>query len=451
MGAYSYTYSIANYFVLFAMLGVNNYGTRTIAAAGEDNAKREKAFWGIWVLQLSLACLSFLIYLGYSVFGSEQPLLAFIWLPYIISAAFDVNWLFFGLEKFKITVTRNFIVKLSTFALTFVVVRGESALENYLALMSVSLLASVAVLWPFVLREMKPYLPKLDEVLSHLKPNLVLFIPVVAISLYTVLDKVMLGLISGMSETGIFENSLKVASMPFSIITALGSVMLPRASSLFASGGAEEVRHYIGPSIWFALLLSSAFTFGLIAIAPEFVPIFFGAEFAACSIVMPVIVLEMPFMAWANVIRTQYLIPSRNDRAYVLSVIIGALVNFVVNICLIPRFGALGAGIGTLAAEVAVCLVQSIAIVGKLPFGQYFMESLPGFGIGLLMLLIVRWAAPVLPEGVLGLVLEIMIGAASFTIMAVAWFAISRNQYANNLLFPMAKRAIGKMRRGRRV
>lgn len=447
IGAYSYTYSVAYYFVLFAMLGINNYGTRAIASSRNDKSDLRRTFWSVWTLQLLTSLLCVVLYLAYSLMMVGGASLALLWVPYVVSAALDINWLFFGLEKFKVTVTRNFVVKLITFILMFVVVRGEYALQSYLILTSLSLLASALVLWPFALREVRPCFPKVEEVLAHLGPNLILFVPVIAVSLYTVLDKVMLGQMAGMEEAGIFENSLKIAQVPFSLITALGTVMLPHASNLFASGRTEEGEQYIAPSMWFALLLSSAFSFGLISITPEFVPVFFGEGFYACAVVMPIIVLEMPFMAWANVIRTQYLIPSRADRAYVASVVVGAVVNIVVNVCLIPPFGAFGAGIGTLAAEIAVCLVQTAAVARRLPITRYLIESIPGFVIGSLMFLIVRGFSLILSGGVLGLISEITIGVVSFVAIAAVWFYFSRNSYAVELLLPMLSRLNSKIRK----
>lgn len=435
LGTYSYTFSIAQYFVLFAMLGVNNYGSRSIAVARRDGQTLSCTFWGIWFLQALLTIGVLILYGIYSFCFSGSIPIAAVWIPYVVSAALDVNWFFFGLEKFKVTVTRNFVIKLITFVLTFIVVKGEFALGNYLVLMSCSQLISVMVLWPFVVKEVQFRVPSRQQVMNHVKPNLILFIPVIAISLYTVLDKVMLGQMAGMSETGIFENSLKVAQMPFSLIVALGTVMLPHASNLYSEGKMEQAIAYMGPSMWFALLLSSAFTFGLIAISPDFVPIFFGDGFAGCVTVMPVIVLEMPFMAWANVIRTQWLIPKGDDRAYVASVLAGAIVNIAVNILLIPRAGALGAAFGTLAAEVAVCIVQTkAAFGGGLPFLRWASDSVPGFIIGVLMLVLVRFSATVLPDDAFGLVAEILVGVISYSVMSVIWFLATRNIYLQRLL-----------------
>ena len=444
LGSYSYSNSIANYFVLIAMLGVNNYGNRSIAKVRDDKELLGRTFSEIWTLQLITSFVCMCAYLFYCLVLCSDMAPALTMIPLVLSAAFDVNWLFFGLEKFKVTVTRNFVIKLATFLLTFIIVRGEHAVLCYCALMALSTLASVLVLWPFVMRELKICVPSVHGVISHLKPNLVLFLPVIAISLYTVLDKIMLGQISGMSETGVFENSLKVAQMPFALIAALGTVMLPHASNLHATGKSDLAIAAIGPSMWFALLLSSAFTFGLIAVTPVFVPVFFGPGFEGCLIAMPLIVLEMPFMAWANVIRTQWLIPTGKDRAYVISVVVGAASNIIVNLCLIPEYGAIGAAVGTLTAEVAVCLVQTWAVRKDFKLGKLIRESIPSLTIGVLMCILVHFCCPLVGSDVTGLFMLIALGMLLFTLFSALWFSLSKNRHAETLLLPYINRKLGR-------
>lgn len=429
LGTYSYTYSVANYFVLIAMLGVNNYGTREVARCGGQEEVRRK-FWGIWSLQALLALTAALLYCLYSYLFAPSFSESIVWLPYVFTALLDVNWLFFGLQRFRATVIRSFLVKLVTFVATLLVVRGDGALVNYLTLTSLSLFVSAIVLWPLVLRELPPLWMGWREVLTHLKPNLVLFVPVIAVSFYTVLDKVMLGYISGMRESGIFENSLKVAQMPFAFISALGAVMLPHASQEVTRRGCSGATASIGPSMWFAMLLASAFTFGLMAVSPEFCPVFFGPGFDECARVMSLIVLEMPFMAWANVIRTQWLIPTGLDRAYIASVAAGAVCNVAVNLVLIPLYGAMGAAVATLAAEVAVCAVQTAAVLGELPLKRWALESIPSMIIGLMMFIVVRIVASCVEETLLGLFTEVIIGAFVYCAVSILWLFISRNEYA---------------------
>lgn len=433
IGEYSYTYSIANYFVLFAMLGITNYGQRSVAKARADHNELSKVFSEIYSLQIITCSIVIIFYLLFSFFVADNELLAFLWLPYVISAALDVNWLFFGLEEFGITVARNFMIKLASFILTLALVRGDQALPVYVALMALSFFCSNIALMPFVLKRIDFVRPSISEVSKHIKPNLLLFIPVIAISVYNILDKVMLGTISDMEQTGFFENSFKVASMPFVFISALGTVMLPRMASLVSEGNTALESRYLGSSFWIVSLLSFAFLFGILAIVPEFVPVYFGDGFDACIGVISVIALDLPFMAWANVVRTQYLIPRGRDAEYVLSVVIGAVVNVLVNLLAIPRFGALGAGLGTTCAEASVCIVQLWSVRSELPLFTWFRDSAPNLFIGMAMFVTVRMAASRMDNSLIGLLLQIVIGVVSYALMQLIWLAYTKNNYFNLL------------------
>ena len=118
VGTYSYAYSIANYFVLFIMLGLNNYGNRTIARVRDNEEKLSKTFWSIYALQLFLGIIINIIYVGYSFFISSNIYISLSMFFYVLSATFDINWLFFGLEKFKLTIIRNTTIKISFGLLT---------------------------------------------------------------------------------------------------------------------------------------------------------------------------------------------------------------------------------------------------------------------------------------------------------------------------------------------
>ena len=434
IGEYSYTYSIANYFVLFAMLGITNYGQRSIAKVRTDRSELSKVFSEIYSLQIMTCFVVIIFYFLFAMFVADDKLLALLWLPYVISAALDVNWLFFGLEEFGITVARNFMIKLASFILTLTLVRGDQALLVYIVLMALSFFCSNIALMPFVFKRIDFVRPSIRKVCKHIKPNLLLFIPVIAISVYNILDKVMLGTISDMEQTGYFENSFKVASMPFVFISALGTVMLPRMASIVSEGNKALELRYLGCSFWFVSFLSFAFLFGILAIAPEFVPVYFGDGFDACIGIIAVIALDLPFMAWANVVRTQYLIPRGRDAEYVLSVVVGALVNVLVNLLAIPRFGALGAGFGTTCAEASVCIVQLWSVRSELPLSKWFRDSGPSLFIGMAMFVMVRLVASRIDKSLFGLLLQIIVGVVSYALMQLIWLVSTNNNYFKLLL-----------------
>ncbi len=210
LGIYSFTNSVVLYFTLFAMLGTVNYGTRSIAAVKDDPEKCGKVFWDIYLLQAGMAIVAAFVYLCYFVFiCKENRLIAFIQMFQILNCFLDINWLFFGLEKFKVTVTRNIFVKAVCFILLFILVKNENDLWKYAVLMVASNIISQLILWkrlPLFCK--KAFHIDLLEIRRHIRPNLVLFVPLLAMSVYHVMDKTMLGIMSTKEQVGYYYNGL---------------------------------------------------------------------------------------------------------------------------------------------------------------------------------------------------------------------------------------------------
>lgn len=229
VGTYSYTYSIVYYFMMITMLGVNNYGNRSIAKARNDRHQLSKTFWGIYLFQLALGILMLVLYLGFTFFFEvKYTKIALIQSLFIISAILDINWFYFGLEKFKITITRNAVLKILSVILIFGFVRHSDDLWKYTLIMSGTTVLSQFVLWTVIRKEIELVKISLHDITQHIKSNLVLFIPVIAVSLYKMMDKIMLGYLVNVTEVGYYENAEKIMNIPQTFIAALGTVMLPQ-------------------------------------------------------------------------------------------------------------------------------------------------------------------------------------------------------------------------------
>ena len=384
IGEYSYHYSIAKYFVLFAMLGLNNYGNRTIAAIRDDKEKLSKTFSSIYVMQCLTSIIVALVYLIFLV-ALRQSIVAWMMMLYVISSMFDINWLFFGLEKFKLTVTRNLFIKIASVVCIFVFVKDSNDVYIYSLILTASILISQLAIWPFLKREVKFVKPTCNEVLAHIKPNLILFVPVIAISLYKIMDKIMLGWMSNMAEVGYYENAEKIIDIPAVLVQSLGTVMLPKMSNLLAKHQTNEGKKYIHYSLIFSIFLSTSLGFGIMAIGPEFVPFFFGNGFQKCIMLFVILAPTTIFIAIANVIRTQYLMPMHYDKIYIKSVFIGAVINIIANLIGIPFLQSYGAAIGTLLAEFFVCVYQIMAVRDKISVIKPIVNSIPFVISGIIM------------------------------------------------------------------
>ncbi len=433
IGIYSYTYNIANYFVLFAMLGIANYGNREIAKVRDDQEKLNKTFSNITALHIVLSIIMLLLYTIYIILekGNVYTIICSI---YIIGALFDINWFFFGLEKFKITVTRNTIVRILTVICIFIFVRTREDLWIYITIMAVGNTLGQSMVW-FIVRKYVQFIrPEWKEMKKHFKPMLILFIPVIAISLYKNMDKIMLGILSTKMQVGYYENAGKIINIPLGLITAVGTVMLPKMSNIIAHGQKDVAENYIRVSMKYVMIAAFAVGFGVAAISPVFTPIFFGDEFIQSDILIQGLSITIPFIAFANVLRTQFLIPNSYDKSYIISILIGAVLNIIANLLLIPKFAAKGAVIGTIIAEVSVCIFQTMAARKELPIKIYIKQSLFYLFLGLGMNFVVRYIGVLGNGSIYTLFIQVLSGIVIYLLGTVIELFISKDKIIMSII-----------------
>ena len=425
VGIYSYSYSITQYFMLFAMLGISDHGNRIIAGKRDSKEELSKSFWSIYRIQLCASVSAVLIFIVFIIFSenNNKEVLS-VTLFFILSALLDINWFFWGIENFKLTVTRNFFIKILSLIAIFLFVKGREDLLLYTVIMSVSALVSNMCLWFFLIKEVSIVHIRWQDCLKHLKPCIILFIPLVARSVFVYMDKIMLGQMSTMTQTGFYDYSEKIILMPTSLLTSLGTVMLPRVSYMKEQRKDSEILKVINKSMFFVIMCGCAFTFGIAAVAEDLAPIFLGSEYYDCGKIMELMSVTILLVAWTNVIRTHYLIPCRKDSVFVIAVVLGAITNFFVNYCFIPKYGAIGAVYGWLAAEVVITLYQTIFSYHALPIKHYLNYLLIFMGLGMLMYIIVKYVQKKMDCTISVLILEIMVGIGVYLIGCMLLYLI---------------------------
>ncbi len=418
VGKYTYTYSIANYFVIFAMLGISNYGNRSCAKIRDDKSKLSQTFWSIYSMQFFISLFLTLLYFVYFFFIHTQDIIFQLQLFFVISAMFDISWFFYGVEDFKLIVSKNIVIRILSAILIFSFVKSPQDLWIYTFVLSFGVLFGFLVTFFQIKKYIDFYRPSKMEILSHVKPNLILFIPVVAVSLYKIMDKVMLGGFSELTQLGYYEYAEKLTFLPLGLINSFGAVMLPRMSNLVEKKDKTVENKLLEKSMVFVIFLSSAMAFGLVAIGDKLLPLLFGSEYSLSVPILYCLIPSMLFVSWANIIRTQYLIPRGMDKEYIVSVIVGAMINLIINYLFIPQYGGLGAAIGTVVAEFSVCLCQSLMVWKKMNLYHYLKKVFPFLLFGIIMCVMVYVIGIFIPHAILSLFLQILIGAMIYCAMS---------------------------------
>ncbi len=412
VGTYSFTYSNSYYFIIFCMLGINNYGNRAIAQVRDSKDLLSKRFREIHSIQVVASITMLLLYILYLLFGNiEHKNIAILQTIHIISCLFDINWFFFGIEKFKITVIRNTVIKFLSLSLIFIFVNEKDDVWIYTLILAGSVLLSQIALWPFL----KEYVYKVrldfSNVKKHLQSCIKLFLPVIAVTIYKVMDKTMIGWFSDMSEVGYYENAEKIINVPNAIVSALGTVMLPRMSNLFANNNDEQSKTLIHKSIKVIMFVTFPMVLGLISISKDFTYVFFGSEYQKTGYIIAFLSVSILFFAWGNVIRTQYLIPKEYDNIYVKSAFLGAIINMLFNLIFIPQFASIGACVGTIFAEFAVVFYQTYMIKDELPIKLYIRDVLPFCVKAILMFVIIYPLNFIKMNMYISIIIQILLGA----------------------------------------
>lgn len=442
-GAFTFTQSVTNYFVLVAVLGMANYGVRTIAECGDDRGLRSRTFWEAYGMSALVGLVVLVAYVTYSlIWGGEYLLLFACWGMWVLASVLDVTWLLWGCEEFRVPTIRSFITKLASIVFIFLFVRGPSDVWAYVAAIAGSFLANSLLVWPYVRRYVDWARPTWRGMRSHFLPNLTLFVPVLATSLYVIMDKVMLGAMAGMGETGMYDYAEKVSKMPMSTITALGAVVLPKMTSVVASGRLQEAKGLVRTTMWFMQACAMALAFGIAAVAPEFVPVFFGDGYTACVILLRLLCVIIPMICATNVMGVQWLLPTKRDRVFTITVAAGAAVNVAVNAFAIPTAGALGASVATVVAELAVLLAQSWAVRGELPLKGFILGALPFVAIGCAMYCAIRLCAQFIgpvSATLPGLLTEAALGGALYLLLAYMWCWLTKSKELKAILPRLAR------------
>ena len=337
------------------MLGIGVYGTKQIAAASDVSS----TFWNIYVIQLIASILAISVYV-ISIFSIPQmggviPLIVGITL---FAKMIDISWLFSGKEDFKKITIRNTVVRLIGVISIFTFVKSSDDLYLYVFLIVIFDFLGQFVMWVPAKKFIKRPSFNANVIKKNLHPIVLLFLPQVAISLYVVLDRTLLGLLGSYSDVGIYEQGQKLISILLKVVSSLGVVMLPRVANLLSERKDKEAQNMVKFSFILYNLIIFPMIFGLIAVNEVFVKLFLGQNFQDVKYVLYIIVFNIMFVGWTNILGYQVLVVRNKNKEFMLSTTIPAFVSVAVNIAVIPFFGYIGASITSVVVEILVFGIQ---------------------------------------------------------------------------------------------
>lgn len=420
IGIQSYTGSIQSYFLLFAALGTASYGNREISQARDKKEVYSKKFYEIELITVFTCSICLIAWIVLLLLDKKNRIYYIAMIPYIFGTMFDISWFYNGLENFKTTVMCNMVFKIIGIISIFGLVKNKDDLVLYILIMAVATMLANLSMWIYLPR----YVCKVDhktlKLKEHFKQTVMYFIPTIATSIYTVLDKTLIGVITqNDAENGYYEQATKIINMAKSVaFNAVNAVVGVRISYLFVEKKEEEIKSRIENSMNFILFMAIGCGFGIAGVANTFVPLFFGTGYERVVGLLYVFCPIITIIGISNCLGSQYYTPSgrRNDSTKYL--LCGSGVNLILNLCLIGRYGAYGAAFASVVAELSITFLYVKNCNGFMKLGNLLRCMYKKIVAGLLMFFVVIGLENYLHVSkLMVLICQVVIGIATYLIV----------------------------------
>lgn len=416
VGTASFVESIASYFTLFAALGAITFGQREISYTRDDKYQRSIVFYNVFTFKLIVSLTVLLVYLllCFTIFKLS---IYFIFAINILEVTFDITWFFQGLEKFRLIATRNSFFRVLSIVFLFTFVKSKENINLYcLSLTFFTLLSNLSLI-PNLIKELVPVDKNDIHPFKDVRTIISLFLPTIAIQIYTVLDKTMIGLITkDAAENGYYEQSIKISKFLLFIVTALSAVVIPRIGYYYNKNDNNSLKKLIYKSYRFTMFLAIPMTLGLFAISDNVVPWFLGAGFDKAKVLIKILSFLLIAIGLSNVTGLQYMVPTKKQRLLTISLFIGALINFILNLILIRYFKSVGAAIASIMAETIITISQFYLVRTEISFVNIFRETFRYIISAVIMFVVVSIVSTSLAPSIINSLIMVICGGLIYIV-----------------------------------
>lgn len=364
VGLFNFANTYAGYFALFAALGIPYYGVRQVALIKDDTAAQTQFVSEIMSISTLVTIICTLLLFLSLIFIPQlnENYVVFVVAGVVLyMTPFKIDWFFRGREEFGYITFRSLVIKTLSVALLFLLVHKKEDLLIYVGLNAACQVLND--LWNYVKlyqSGIHPYFTLSGRI--HLKPLFILFSSSIAISVYALLDTIMLGFMRDYTDVGYYNCATHLSKALIPIVTSLSAVMLPRITQYKNQKKWEEISVMVNKSVSLIAFLSFPITLGVISVAPVFIPLFYGSQYYGTILPLQIIIVTVILVGFSNLAGIQILLGLGFDKQFLYSIIVGAVSNFILNLLFIPMFGASGAAISSVVAEFVV-LASMVAFI----------------------------------------------------------------------------------------
>lgn len=413
-GKVAYAQNVVQYFITIASLGIPNYGIREVAKVANARRTTNRLFTELIIINTIATTVCIFAYytmiFRFAYFERLRPLYCITGISLVMNY-FNVDWFYQGREQYAYIAKRNCIVKVISLILILVLVKNTSDYIKYALVYSLAIAGNNIFNVINLHGKVNLVFPEVS-IVRHLKPVFILLASTISIELYTLVDTTMLGVLCTDEIVGYYSNSVKLARVINSTISSITVVLLPRLSYYYYKGELDKLSSIANKVLYILISLTVPATIGLSLLSRDIIPVLFGDSFMPAVTTLQILAVLVFAVALNNYFGPNMLLIFGREDKFLISVVIGAIINITLNSFLIPNYAHNGAAVASVISELCVLMAtyhfakKSITLRLSLHFLLSLSSSLL-LMIGCL-LLVRRIGLPTILELVLGLVVGVL-------------------------------------------
>ena len=360
IGTVSFVDSICRYAILLAALGIPVYGVREVAKLKGNQIELSRLCSELLIIHfVATLIISFVYFI--IVFNVEKLYvnIEYYLLGYILvfSNIFIFEWYFQGVEDFKFITVRTLFVRIITTISVFFLVTNKNESYYFFLLTVFANVINGIINFFYAKRSLNLSLGiNFKSLKKHLPPLFLIFSTSISISIYILLDTIMLGFLADEKAVGFYSTALRISKVPMLFVGALGLVLIPQLSFSFHQNDIEKFKLLISKSLNFVITFSFPAIFFVLGISDELIYIFAGRHYADAATTLDILIVVVLLVGLSNVFGLQVLTPMGKDKHLTFAVLLGTIVSLVLNFILIPLYQENGAAITSIIAEFVVTM-----------------------------------------------------------------------------------------------
>ena len=423
VGTVASAQNVVSYFTMIAALGISAYGTREIARVGYDPDRMNRLFSELLTLNGIFTAAALI---GYGMlitvcFPDSLLLYAAVGLELVFNFI-NIDWFYQGKEEYGYITARSLAVKGISLAALLFFVKQKQDYAIYALIHSLGIGCNYCFNIIHVRKNVSLVFRQLN-LKKHVKAILWLTLSVATASLYNKVDITMLSAMSDARSVAFYVNSHKIVGIVLALVTAISAVFLPRLSSYYLSDR-KQYETYLSEGVKIVLLLAIPSCIGIILVAEDMMLVLFGEHFVPAASVLKILAIFTIIKGTGDMLCYQAIVSSGNERSLIGARVAAGIANIILNAAFIPRYGADGAAVASVAAELVVngILLRHTLSMTKVQIPKKYILSLcvSGAGMGAIVAMIRHF----LNGSVFSLMICVLTGVISYALLLLA----SRNE-----------------------